>query len=308
MERFTEDYVLKNLPLIVRDAARPDGGWPCVEKWSSRYLKEHVGHANIRVRAKPQQDGMFGDVGRLGEGCIHLYDFEEVNFGDFLESLDASSPAYYGARLQVQEDLPELVPDMPNFYELPWREAFGVPYKGGIIAYFGSGKQSTPLHYDPLENLIFMVQGSKTFLLFHPSDSANLYPSTTNVGTHYSLVPSHRLLSDQTDAEGFELVQNARCLRVTLRQGDMLYLPICWWHAVQGCEGSNVSLHYWFAQSRLKEDYDVYKSYLEVKFAHWVEQLETMDLPGGVMSEGRKEAKEMIEAKLKERQDFSWGS
>lgn len=55
---------------------------------------------------------------------------------------------------QWQEDMPELIPDIMTHYELPWRLAFGAPYKGGVISYIGSGRQSTPLHFDDLENLV----------------------------------------------------------------------------------------------------------------------------------------------------------
>lgn len=50
--------------------------------------------------------------------------------------------------------MPELIPDIMTHYELPWRLAFGAPYKGGVISYIGSGRQSTPLHFDDLENLV----------------------------------------------------------------------------------------------------------------------------------------------------------
>ena len=53
-----------------------------------------------------------------------------------------------------QEDLPELVPDIHSHYELPWRHAFGRPYRGGVITYMGAGGQSTPLHFDDYENLV----------------------------------------------------------------------------------------------------------------------------------------------------------
>lgn len=60
-------------------------------------------------------------------------------------------------RVEMNDDLPELIPDIPSFYDIPWRFAFGLPYKNGATAYFGPGRQTTPLHYDTLENLTFMA-------------------------------------------------------------------------------------------------------------------------------------------------------
>lgn len=158
--------------------------WKCTQ-WDVNYLKETVGHAQLPVRGNPTPDGTFGqsipknpitnevgDAKRLENGDISLYDFDSVQFGDFLDSLGTSPVRYYPARsvsvstemdkiwvcrVELCEDLPELVPDIPSFYDLPWRFAFGCPYKNGPVAYFGPGHQSTPIHYDTLENLTFMV-------------------------------------------------------------------------------------------------------------------------------------------------------
>lgn len=44
--------------------------------------------------------------------------------------------------------------DIPSHFELPWRRAFGKPYKDGVISYMGAGGQQTPLHYDDVENMV----------------------------------------------------------------------------------------------------------------------------------------------------------
>lgn len=54
----------------------------------------------------------------------------------------------------MQEDLPELVPEIPSHYELPWRRALGKPYNMGTVSYMGAARQATPLHYDDVENLV----------------------------------------------------------------------------------------------------------------------------------------------------------
>jgi hypothetical protein len=56
--------------------------------------------------------------------------------------------------LMCQEDLPELIPEIPSHYELPWRSAFGRPYNMGTVSYMGAARQATPLHYDDVENLV----------------------------------------------------------------------------------------------------------------------------------------------------------
>ena len=43
-------------------------------------------------------------------------------------------------------------------------------------------------------------------------------------------------------------------VEVTLVAGETLYLPCCWWHAVRGGEGPNLSLNYWYNMREDKMD------------------------------------------------------
>ncbi len=40
-------------------------------------------------------------------------------------------------------------------------------------------------------------------------------------------------------------VLQATVFDVTLHAGDALYLPACWWHAVSGGDGPNISFIHW---------------------------------------------------------------
>ena len=43
----------------------------------------------------------------------------------------------------------------------------------------------------------------------------------------------------------FPLLQRARGFRCTVRSGDMLYIPVGWWHSVRGSPELNLTLNYW---------------------------------------------------------------
>ncbi|CAE7711289.1 unnamed protein product, partial [Symbiodinium sp. KB8] len=51
----------------------------------------------------------------------------------------------------------------------------------------------------------------------------------------------------------YPLLQHATVLEVTVRAGDMLYLPACWWHCVEGSDDRNVILNWWFGQHAEKK-------------------------------------------------------
>ena len=64
---------------------------------------------------------------------------------------------------------------------------------------------------------------------------------------HSAAVYSLANLCDPADADRFPALAEARPLRALVREGDVLYLPCGWWHAVRGSEGRNLSVNYWFA-------------------------------------------------------------
>jgi len=117
-------------------------------------------------------------------------------------------------------------------------------------------------------------------------------PAPRSLGTHYSVLK--------------ELPEGVPSLDITLEAGDMLYLPICWWHSVHGGEGFNISLNYWFCQNKEKEDYDAYKTYLCDAFNRTLNQISSMHLPEKVVEEARKDVELNVESKLNHRKQFSW--
>lgn len=93
--------------------------------------------------------------------------------------------------------------------------------------------------------------GAKELTLFHPADTPHLYPAgERNSAAVYSLAN----LCDPADADRFPALAEARPLRALVREGDVLYLPCGWWHAVRGSEGRNLSVNYWFALHESKAD------------------------------------------------------
>jgi len=55
-----------------------------------------------------------------------------------------------------------------------------------------------------------------------------------------------RAAPPRKDAEaGFPSLQQACGFRCTVRSGDMLYVPVGWWHSVRGSPEMNLTLNYW---------------------------------------------------------------
>ena len=57
-------------------------------------------------------------------------------------------------------------------------ETGGPQVADGVFTYFGAGRNVTATHYDPYENLLLCVCGTKRLWLYPPSDARHLYPIT----------------------------------------------------------------------------------------------------------------------------------
>ena len=111
----------------------------------------------------------------------------------------------------------------------------------------GPGGQVSPLHVDEWDNVLCQLAGERTVTLFDPLQIDRLYPRS-GAGRHFSQVDLSR-----PDHMRFPRLREAASVTVTLRAGEVLVLPACWWHFVVGGEGVNVAVNFWYLPSRMTE-------------------------------------------------------
>lgn len=105
-------------------------------------------------------------------------------------------------------------------------------------------------HYDVKENVAVCMAGRRRFTLFPPDQIANLYPGPleqTPAGTPVSMVD---LAAPNLARFPRFAAAAATALHATLEPGDALYIPYCWWHAVQSLDSVNVLVNYWWSQGQ----------------------------------------------------------
>lgn len=108
----------------------------------------------------------------------------------------------------------------------------------------------TATHFDYASNIAVHIAGKKTFTLFPPAQSHNLYPGPldrTPAGVPVSMV--------RFDAPDFatypryaEALEHA--LVAHLEPGDGLFIPSLWWHHVDTRGPLNVLINYWWDDTR----------------------------------------------------------
>lgn len=209
---------------------------------------------------------VFGD---MAVGSV--YEYETVTMNAFLDSVwEEASPnagRYYAARVELTGQLPPLAADCPSLAEHPLASCCGKATSCGAIAYFGGGAQATPLHFDDGENFFHVLHGAKIIWIAPPGESGSLSPSGAGArSTIYSALDAHAVLNQLEEhgpehpmpctgaVAGLVDVLKHRSVRVELRAGDMLYLPIGWWHAVRGGNGPNISVNFFYGQHEDKVD------------------------------------------------------
>ena len=165
---------------------------------------------------------------------------------------------------------PELLDDIDP--ELQWAsQAFGAS-PDAVNLWIGNNKSVTSFHKDHYENLYAVVTGEKTFTLLPPCDAYRMhlaqYPvaAYSNTPQGLQIVPSPdgeqvlwspiEDLASNNSSEGYRQQHPAyfdpllpKPFRVTVKAGEVLYLPSLWWHQVEqtaGKENMIIAVNYWY--------------------------------------------------------------
>lgn len=279
-------YVAANRPFVVRKAATD---WKAVQRWNASYLKATMGDEQVRIAVTPlgNADAVV-DVPGTGPMFVEPWETHEL-LSSFLDSLcsDADSSPSSATKdptlprnvkyAQPQNDSLRteyslLAPDVPS--EIPFAALALRQHADAINIWLGNDRSVTALHKDNYENIYVQVRGRKRFVLLPPVEVACVDETPLvkgryaprggelDEGADVATVP----LDVVEDGDGSRIpfavwdpdvpAENAtayshlsRPLRVTLDEGDMLYLPAMWYHKVsqsRGEEGFVCAVNYWY--------------------------------------------------------------
>jgi hypothetical protein len=104
-----------------------------------------------------------------------------------------------------------------------------------LNAAFYCGRRSfSSLHFHPHgEAMACQIRGGRRFLLFGPEEYDALYaPPFYADNPHISRIPDPA----QADLARFPRFRRARAWVADVKEGEALYIPIHWWHAVYGAD------------------------------------------------------------------------
>lgn len=161
----------------------------------------------------------------------------------------------------AQNDLPEpLYKDIsiPGFCQNEERYRVGLGRLYSVMMWLGPRACVSPLHFDPLDNILMQFVGRKAVWLYDPkkqksSAAGDGSDSGARIMWHYA---GHEGLQSNTspvnpervDAQKYPLFvheESPTAMRCVLHPGDMLYIPSKWWHFVRSIDTS-MSVNVWW--------------------------------------------------------------
>ena len=224
-KKFLKDYYYKNKPGLFKGAF---DHWPARE-WTPRKLVEKVGSDEmVQIQLGREQDELY----EINSVSLRR-DIKLGQFVDLIENVDSSNDFYLTANNNGLDNLglKKLMDELGDFGDGYLKPETVKKY--GLL-WLGPNGTVTPLHHD-LNNIFFsQIYGRKKFRLIPSMQVPYMY-------NHRHVYSSVNLLNP--DYDKFPDYKNITPIEFEVEPGDLLFIPIGWWHHVVGLS-VNISISF----------------------------------------------------------------
>jgi hypothetical protein len=213
---FFDEYYRRNLPVIITGML---DDCAALAKWSIAYFQQHFGAREVEVQFGREADPQY-EQNSISHKRV-------MRFGDYaglVQSSGRTNDFYMTANNDTKnrEALRELWQDVPAL----------APYLTPAVAgtgffWFGPAGTVTPFHHDLTNNFMAQIIGRKRVLLIAPCEVNRV----ANLRHCFSQVDGRRI-----DLQQFPAMAGVPVLDVELAPGEILFLPVGWWHFVEALD------------------------------------------------------------------------
>jgi ribosomal protein L16 Arg81 hydroxylase len=221
-DEFLERYYAANRPVILTGELAE---WPALSRWSPHYLKAKVGSRTVEYQGGREANSRF-EIEREAHRREAPFDL----FIDATAHQGASNDSYITAfnSERNREALAILHEDMGFLGKILDAEATN---PNGMM-WIGPAGTFTPLHHDLTNNLIAQIVGRKRVKLLPASEVGKLY----NDRHVYSEIADLEVAGPDLDRH--PPLARVRSYDVLLEPGEVLFIPLAWWHQVKSLDFS----------------------------------------------------------------------
>ncbi|WAR18281.1 JMJD7-like protein [Mya arenaria] len=234
---FYRDYVSANKPVLINNAINH---WPALTKWNNDYLRKNIGDREVTVAVTPN-----GYADAITDQKFVLPEQRQLKFSHFLDIIE--KPKAENGVLYVQKQNSNLTDEFVSIIgdvdtQISWgSEAFN-KRPDAVNFWMGDERAITSMHRDHYENLYCVVRGKLfdvgTFkevdgrFIIEPNEDMDKVPwiAIDPLSPDYARYPKYR---------------RAEPIEVTVKAGQLLYLPSLWFHHVRQSHAC-IAVNYWY--------------------------------------------------------------
>ncbi|XP_024986865.1 jmjC domain-containing protein 7 [Cynara cardunculus var. scolymus] len=280
--QFLRHYLSQNKPFILSASAATTLQWPATTLWTSTsYLRQTLSSSIVSLHLTPtgQADSIATLPSNPDSLCFASAHVQRTPFSDAIDAIEGShkrdSITGFVAYAQQQndcftEEYGALAGDCDS--HVAWAtEAIG-SLPEAVNLWIGNHLSETSFHKDHYENLYAVVTGEKHFVLLPPTDVHRMY-IRDYPAAHYSysqetgefelelenpvrhvpwcsVNPYPFPENKEKEMSEFPLYYNGpKPFEVTVKAGEILYLPSMWFHHVRQTpdrRGLTIAVNYWY--------------------------------------------------------------
>jgi len=302
---FTRDFAVPHTPVVIRGAARE---WRASRFWSKDYLAQTIG-VDTPVMTKVSRNRLYPDLYSADSSGAPT----EMRFGDYIDLIWSDNPERSTRYITGDEVVLALGGQSERHTFSPLLEDVSLPplfepRRLEMTAFWlGAAGVIAPLHFDSAgcHNLNAQVKGSKRFLLFSPDQQLHLFSGIEHPLARFTNFSQINV--EDPDESRFPEWRSAQAVEAILEEGDMLFVPALWYHAVYSVGSVNMNVNFWwrpehartsgnaFRQEFLKT---LYESLLDGKPVRDTKDIETVQAAIRNLPEGTRQLLRRMERQV----------
>lgn len=221
-QEFLDRYYATNRPVILTGEM---AAWPALTRWTPDYLAERVGAQIVEFQGQRSSNPRFEM-----EKDAHRREARFDAFIDMVKRPGAGNDAYITAYNSARnaEALSVLNSDL-GFLDKFLTPAVTQP--NGMM-WIGPAGTLTSLHHDLTNNFIAQLVGRKRFKILPAAEVGRLY-NETHVFSEITDLDDPLL-----DRSRFARLKGTHIYDITLDPGEIIFMPLGWWHQVKAVDFS----------------------------------------------------------------------